>query len=171
MHCRFSGTVLVFLAMTLPIAPLHGQQRCPGCKTGEDTVRHTRVLPAIGLHVGVPQKASAALGIVIGETWQQNGRDHSRNIALFGEPGLSAGRASIAYVNHGSFGSGFGIAASALRTWKEPWTVKPNMTYVGGDVLIWPIVFVGPRIGVFRSVGGDATTKKWFVSFDIGIGL
>jgi hypothetical protein len=45
------------------------------------------------------------------------------------------------------------------------------MTYAGGDILLWPIVFMGPRIGFFRRIAGDATSKKWFVSFDFGIGL
>ena len=58
-----------------------------------------------------------------------------------------------------------------LRTWKEPWMTKPNVTYAGGDILLWPIVFIGPRVGVFRRVAGDATAKKWFVSLDLGIGL
>jgi len=139
---------------------------------GEDTIPRGHILPALGLHVGTPQKASLALGVVLGEDWQKNGRDHSRNVALFAEPGLSAGRASLAYVDHGygAFGSGFGIAATVLRTWKEPWGVEKNMSYVGADFILWPILFMGPRIGVFRSVGNSALSDKWFVSFDFGIG-
>jgi hypothetical protein len=110
---------------------------------------------------------------VVGEDWQQNGHDHSRNVALFAEPGLSAGRASVAYVSHGfgSFGSGYGIIATALRTWRDPWVAKDNATYVGGEVLIWPIVFVGPRMGVFRRTTGNTSNGRWFVSLDLGIGL
>jgi hypothetical protein len=147
-------------------------QRCQAC-AGEDTVPRGHVLPGFGLRVGTPQKASVALGVVLGEDWQRDGRDHSRNIALFAEPGLSAGRASIAYVSHGygSFGSGLGIAGTVLRTWKDPWTVKDNVTYAGGELLIWPILLTGPRIGLFHSIGGTETSKRWFVSFDFGIGL
>ena len=143
-----------------------------GCVT-KDTVRRAHVLPALGLHVGTPQKASLALGVVLGEDWQENGRDHSRNVALFAEPGLSAGRASLAYVRHGygSFGSGFGIAATLLRTWKDPWTVSSNMSFVGLEALVWPVVFVGPRIGVFHSVSGTPTPNRWFVGVDFGFGV
>jgi hypothetical protein len=139
---------------------------------GDDTTRRAHVLPALGIHVGTPQKASVALGVVLGEDWQTNGHDHSRNVALFAEPGLSAGRASLAYVDHGygTFGSGFGVAATVLRTWKDPWTVKPNVTYVGADLILWPIVFMGPRIGLFRSIASPDISKKWFVSLDFGIG-
>jgi hypothetical protein len=155
------GAALLFVA-----APSLRAQR------GEDTIPRTHVFPALGIHVGTPQKVSAALGVVVGEEWQKNGRDHSRNIALFAEPGLSAGRASLAYMDHGygGFGSGYGVAATFLRTWKEPWTVKPNQSYVGADLILWPVLFVGPRVGFFRRVSGPSSSDRWFVSFDVGIG-
>jgi hypothetical protein len=154
-----------------PRAPLSAQ-RCRTCAP-EDTTHRMHILPALGLHVGTPQKASLALGVVVGEDWQKDAHDHSRNIAIFAEPGLSGGRASVAYVDHGygSFGSGFGLAGTVLRTWKDPWTAKENVTYAGGEIIIWPILFVGPRLGVFRSVAGNPSSKKWFFSVDFGIGL
>jgi len=143
-------------------------QRAPN-----DTTTRFHVLPALGIQVGSPQKVSAALGIVAGEDFVRDGRDHSRNIALFAEPGLGGGRASLAYVSHGygSFGSGFGVAATVLRTWKEPWQLDANQTYVGGEVLLWPILFVGPRIGLLRNVSSVETSRHWFWSFSFGIGL
>ena len=140
----------------------------------EDTLPRGHVVPAFGIRAGTPQKASAAVGVLLGEEWQKNGREISRNVAIFLEPGLSAGRASVAYVDHGygAFGSGFGLAATVLRTWKDPWTVKPNVSYVGGEVILWPILFVGPRIGLLHSVSGPSSTdKRWLLSFDFGIGL
>jgi hypothetical protein len=146
-------------------------QRCATCTP--DSPRRIHLGPALGLHVGTPQKASAALGLLVGEEWREDFHDHARNIAVYAEPGLSAGRASIAYVDHGygNFGSGFAIAGTVMRTWKDPWTAAENMTYAGGEVVLWPIVFVGPRVGVFRSISGTPSSKKWFVSLDIGIGL
>jgi hypothetical protein len=142
-------------------------------RVSEDTVRWTHVLPALGLRVGTPQKASVALGVVLGEDWQENGRDHSRNVALFAEPGVSAGRASVAYVRHGygSFGSGVGLAATVLRTWNYPWAADSNMSFVGMEAILWPVVFIGPRIGVFHSVSGTPTPNRWLVSIDFGFGL
>jgi hypothetical protein len=138
-----------------------------------DSTTRFHVLPALGVHIGTPQRASAALGIVVGEDFVREGRDHSRNIALFAEPGLGAGRASLAYVSHGygSFGSGFGFAATALRTWQEPWQLEPNQTYVGGEVLFWPILFVGPRVGLLRNVSTVEMSRHWFWSLSFGIGL
>ena len=166
MMTRALRTMLAVVTFA-PVAPhaLYAQ-------SGEDTIPRTHVLPALGLHVGTPQKISVALGVVLGEDWQQAGHDHSRNVALFAEPGLGAGRVSLAYVDHGyaRFGSGYGVAATVLRTWKEPWNVRPSTTFVGGELLLWPIVFIGPRIGLFRSVSTGTNPDKWFVSFDFGIG-
>lgn len=169
MTSRCSAALLV-ATVCLSTPTVLRAQLCRGC-VGEDTVPRMHVIPAIGIHAGTPQKLSAAVGVGLGVEWQKDGRDHSRNIALFAEPGLSAGRASLAYVDNGRFGSGFGVAATVLRTWREPWTTKPNVTYAGGDVLLWPIVFMGPRIGAFRRIAGDPTSKKWFFSVDLGIGL
>ncbi len=163
--------VTAALALLVPFASL-AAQRCRGC-AAEDTVRRTHVSPAVGLHVGTPEKASLTLGVLLGEEWQQGGRDHSRNVALLAEPGFGAGRASVALFDHGygNFGSGFGVAGTILRTWKNPWTVPPNMTYAGGELILWPILFVGPRIGVFHRVGGTTMNYKWLVGLDFGIGL
>lgn len=156
------ATLLIASAMTA-----HAQ------RAREDTTMRFHVLPALGIQVGTPQKASAALGIVFGEDFVREGHDHSRNIAIFAEPGLGAGRASVAYVSHGygNFGSGFGLAATALRTWKEPWQLDANQTYVGGEVLLWPILFVGPRVGLLRNVSTVETSRHWFWTFSFGIGL
>ncbi|HEU4615316.1 MAG TPA: hypothetical protein VFS15_24650 [Kofleriaceae bacterium] len=166
-----STPMLVLVAAALATPAAAHAQRCRGCQ--QDTTAHMHIWPAVGVHAGIPQKASAALGVLVGADWQRNGRDHSRNVALFAEPGLAAGRASLAYVEggYGHFGSGFGVAATVLRTWKDPLTAKPNMSYVGGEVLLWPIVFIGPRVGLFHTVSGTQTNKKWFVALDLGIGL
>jgi hypothetical protein len=153
-----------------PTATLRAQA-CQGCS--QDTTARLHVAPALGLRFGEPQKASFAAGLLVGVDWQGTHHDHSRNGTIFLEPGLSAGRASIAYVDHGygSFGSGYGIAATLLRTWEDPWAAKENSTYVGGEVILWPIVFVGPRVGLFRSISGEAKSGKWLFSIDFGIGL
>ena len=165
--------VAALLAPFVPLAPLQAQ-RCRNC-VAEDTLPRAYVSPGYGLRVGAPQKASVALGVLLGEEWQSDGHDHSRNIALFAEPGLAAGRASLAYIDHGygSFGSGFGVAATVMRTWSDPWWAKQNITYAGGEVILWPIVLLGPRIGVFRAMGasGAGLAKRWLVTVDFGFGL
>lgn len=147
-------------------------QRCASC-AAPDSGAHTRLFPALGLHVGAPQKVSAALGVLVGHESHTGRRDRSQNVAVFVEPGLAAGRASAMYVANGfgSFGSGFGIGPSVLRTWDDPWQAKPNRTYVGGDLVLWPVVFIGPRIGLFHLTSGGSLEKRWLLTFDVGIGL
>src|SRR5471030_1792883 len=103
------AAAMAVVVMLAPLASL-GAQRCRGC-VPEDTLPKAHVLPGFGIRAGAPQKASVALGVVLGEDWQTNGHDHSRNVALFAEPGLSGGRASVEYIRHGygSFGSGFAL--------------------------------------------------------------
>ncbi|HEY4218010.1 MAG TPA: hypothetical protein VGM67_12785 [Gemmatimonadaceae bacterium] len=168
--------LVVIAALVMPLVPLATlrAQSCRGC-VEEDTVPRTHIVPGLGLRVGAPQKASVALGVVLGEDWQTHGHDRSRNVGVFAEPGLSAGRASIAYIDHGygNFGSGFGVAATVMRTWRDPWWAKENVTYAGGEITLWPILFLGPRVGVFRAMGtsGAGLAKRWLVTFDFGFGL
>jgi hypothetical protein len=147
-------------------ATTRAQNHCPSCMDSVSGQWH--VLPALGLRAGIPQKASAAVGIVAGKNYRERG--HTEDMALYIEPGLSAGRASLAYINgFGNMGSGFGIAATALRTWKDPINLLTNTTYAGAEVWVWPMFFSGPRIGVFRRITGPS--HGWFFTADFGFGL
>jgi hypothetical protein len=143
-----------------------GQNTCRSCVDSVSGQWH--MLPALGLRAGIPQKASVALGIAMGKNYREKG--HTEDLAVYVEPGLSAGRASIGYINgFGNMGSGFGFAATALRTWKDPINLKTNVTYAGAEVWVWPIFFSGPRIGLFRRVSGSS--HSWFLTADFGVGL
>lgn len=170
-HCLRLSSLAVALAV-LTAATLRGQE-CDRCNPpGDTTHARVRVVPAIGVRVGAPQKASIAVGVLTRAEWQQHGRDYSRNLAAFVEPGLSGARASVAYIQGiGNLGSGFGVAASVLRTWKEPWTLPDNGTYVGGELLVFPLFLVGPRVGLFKEVSGGRDMKRWFFTADFGFGL
>ena len=155
---------LLFSA-ALPAAA-RAQDRCPSCTDSVSGKWH--MLPALGLRAGIPQKASAAIGLVAGKNYQEKG--HTEDLALYVEPGLSAGRASFAYISgFGNMGSGFGIAGTALRTWKDPLNLPTNATYVGGEIWLWPLFFSGPRVGVFRRITGSS--PGWFLTADFGFGL
>jgi hypothetical protein len=143
-------------ALALVQRPVVAQGACTGC----DSTR-SHVFPALGLRVG---------GVVAGMEWKKYGSDRSRDVALFVEPGLGAGRLSAGYINGiGSMGSGYGFAVTALRSWSQPWSVPKNATYVGGELLILPLYLAGPRIGLFRNVstGGG----RWYFVADLGVGM
>src|SRR5450759_4947948 len=123
------------------------QDRCPSCIDSHTGDWH--MVPALGLRAGTPQKLSAALGLVTGKNYRETG--HTEDLTLYVEPGISAGRTTIGYLSgFGNMGTGFGLGATALRTWHTPWTLRTNSTYVGGEAWVWPIFFTGPRVGVFR---------------------
>ena len=162
---------LALCALSAFIATRAQGQRCRDC-VPEDTTRHTAIHPALGFRIGEPQQASVAVGILAGSRWQARGRDHARDAALFVEPGLSAGRVSLGYAAYGrGLGSGKAITATVLRTWRNPWGVDPNVTYAGGELFVWPLVFVGPRVGVFHSVSSGHTANRWLFSVDLGVGF
>ncbi len=136
-----------------------------------DSVSRIRVRPALGLRFGTPERASLALGIVTGTEWKTASHPTSPEVAMYVEPGWSGGRASLGLIKGiGNLGSGIGVAGTVLRTWNDPWGLRDNQTYVGGEVWAWPLFFVGPRLGIFRSVRGTAG-KGWFITGDFGFGL
>jgi hypothetical protein len=164
MNLRLLATLAVVVA-ALP-ATSRAQNHCPSCMDSVSGQWH--MLPALGLRAGIPQKVSAAVGIVAGKNYREKG--HTEDVAVYVEPGLSAGRASIGYISgYGNMGSGFGLAGTAMRTWKDPINLSTNATYVGGELWAWPMFFSGPRVGVFRRVNGGP--KGWFFTADFGFGL
>ena len=165
------GRVALYALSAAFIAQHAHAQRCRDC-VPEDTTRHAAFHPALGLRIGEPQQASVAVGLLAGSRWLSRGRERARDAALFVEPGLSAGRVSVGYAGYGrGMGSGAAITATALRTWRNPWGVKPNVTYLGGELFVWPLVFIGPRVGVFHSVSPGNAANRWLFSFDLGVGF
>jgi len=168
------SSLVLCAGLLLLVATAASAQQCAGCgKTTlpDSTAHRVRVLPGFGVRVGEPQKVSAALGIVAGAEWQEHGHDRARYVGLFGEPGIAASRASVAYIsNMGGLGSGYGVALTGLRTSSDPWVLRENSTYVGGELFVWPLFLTGPRIGLFRSVHG-AGPRSWFFTADFGFGL
>jgi hypothetical protein len=154
------------LACAALAATARAQNRCPSCVDSVSGEWH--VLPALGIRAGIPQKLSGAVGVVAGKNYRERG--HTEDVAVYVEPGLGAGRASLAYMNgFGNMGSGFGIAATALRTWRDPLNLKTNETFVGGELWAWPMFFSGPRVGLFRKITG--TSRGWYLTADFGFGL
>ena len=103
-----------------------------------------------GLHIGAPQKVSLALGV---GRWRESTNGSYDGLI---EPGLGAGRASVGYLrSRGNLASGLAVRASALRTWRDPWSVEPNRTFVGleGSAHMF---FFNVRGGAFRRVTAAA---------------
>ena len=116
------------MAATLLIPRWAWGQQCVGCEAAADSAeRHTLILPALGLRFGVPEKLSGAIGLVAGFDWRtSNGHLHTRDFALFAEPGVGASRASLVYMDARNFGSGLGVGVTVLRTMDDTWTQGHN---------------------------------------------
>ena len=166
MRSHMSRLLLAAFLIVAAGSSAGAQNRCPSCLDSVSGQWH--MLPALGLRAGAPQKVSAALGIVAGKNFREKG--HTEDFAIYVEPGLAAGRASVAYINgFGNMGSGWGIAGSAMRTWKDPLYLPTNATYVGAEIWVWPLFFSGPRVGAFRKITGNSL--GWFFTADFGFGL
>ena len=130
--------MLVLLFATVVTPPLRAQTSSP--------VAQTRIGPAFGLHVGAPQKVSLALGA---GRWRESGDNYDVVFGLV-EPGLGAGRVSVGYLrSRGNLNTGLGVRASALRTWRDPWSVEPNRTFLGVEGSAH-VFFFNVRAGAFR---------------------
>jgi hypothetical protein len=157
---------LLAIATMLFASSARAQNVCPSCL--DSIAGQWHMLPAVGLRAGTPQKVSAALGLVTGRNYRERGS--SEDVAVYVEPGLSAGRATLAFLSgFGNMGTGFGVGGTVMRTWRDPWTVPANTTLVGGELWAWPVFFTGPRVGLFREVTG--TSHRWFLTADFGFGL
>jgi hypothetical protein len=160
------GWMLMVAAGVVCATSAGAQGGCPSCV--DSVTGEWHMLPAAGLRAGIPQKISAALGIVAGKNYREQGR--TEDATVYVEPGVSAGRATVGYLTgFGNMGAGLGVGATAMRTWKTPWLVHTNQTYVGGEAWLWPIFFSGPRVGLFREMTG--TKHGWFFTADFGFGL
>jgi hypothetical protein len=160
-----SRTLFIGIAAGVVCAATAGaQERCPSCM--DSVTGRWHMLPALGLRAGIPQKLSAAIGIVTGK----NSRSHTDDLTIYVEPGLAAGRATIGYLNaFGNMGSGVGVGATVLRTWKDPINLSTNETFAGGELWVWPLFFAGPRVGLFRQMTGNR--HGWYFTADFGFGL
>jgi len=121
--------------------------------------------PVFGVHVGGPVRASAAVGVWLGEDPRH---DDASGALVLVEPGLRAGRLSLgyAYALRGGFGQYVTGRATALRTWRMNGGPRD---YLGAEVQVLPLLAVGPRLGVFVPV--DKGPKRVLWMLDVGVGL
>jgi hypothetical protein len=123
--------------------------------------------PVIGLHAGGPIRASAVVGVWVGENPRH---DDASGALLLVEPGLRGGRVSIgyAYALRGGFGSFVTARATALRTWRA---VGGPRDYAGAEVQVLPILAVGPRLGAFVPIDHGPRPRRVLWMLDVGLGL
>ena len=150
---RSSHPVITILALLLP-ATLVAQPRGSTLYSGS----------AGGLHVGTPAIVSASVG-AFREISESSRTGRRQSVFAVVEPGVKAGRISAGFGDsYGTLGTGWTIRASALRVWRGD-----VGNYLGAEVAAIALGF-GPRVGVFRQVGGGGAASMR-VTADFAFGL
>ena len=82
------------------------------------------------------------------------------------EPGIHAGRASLAVAHWLRFEGGAVLRATALRFWSG----TPRRTYVGGEAQwVISVLPIGIRVGAFRPTGDTAGPRKTLWLADLSV--
>lgn len=154
---RRRAEILLLLALCAPAA--HAQETPEEPKTG--------VSPAIGVHYGLPLRASISVGLLI---------DRSKNLndgtIIMLEQGLQGTEISAGYFRMFSFfGTGFSLRGAVVRTGNDPWNASPKTTYVGGEAHAMFALGVGGRVGFLRRASrSENDPHDSLLSFGVSIG-
>jgi len=82
------------------------------------------------------------------------------------EPGIHAGRASVAVAHWLRFEGGAVLRATALRFWSG----SPKRTYLGGEAQwVISVLPIGIRVGAFRPTGDTAGPRKTLWLADLSV--
>ena len=136
-------------------------------QTSEPTaapVSHFRILP--GLRLCGPEIVSASATAAFRETPGWKGGEFW--IAKL-EAGLAGGRVAFGRAFTSDVGLGAEANAFVLRTWGNPWGVRPNGTYAGLEVSLILLARVSAGV-MYRSNNGSGGSR-WAATWGLGIGL
>lgn len=169
-HCRLgpvaaaallaaaAAALLAAATAALPSRPLIAQ-------SAEAEPNRLGFAPVVGVRVGVPQQLSLTVGAGHWRYRADGDRIHIAFVAV--EPGLGAGRISVGYFRgHGNLLAGAAVRASALRTWRDPWSVAPNRTYVGLEASGHAIF--SARVGLFHRAS-SGSGRPLLLTWDLGL--
>jgi hypothetical protein len=82
------------------------------------------------------------------------------------EPGIHAGRASLAFAHWRGFQGGAVLRATALRFWSG----SPRRSYLGGEAqYVISVLPIGIRVGAFRPTGDTAGPRKTLWLADLSV--
>ena len=112
----------------------------------------SRLLPHVGLHVGTPQRASVALGVLRVVRQGSDGSSAS-GVRLVVEPGLRAGKIRFGYAVTGPFAIGYSFEGAVLREWGCDGNSELPRTLYGLEVHV-SAAFVDLGLGAYVGVGG-----------------
>lgn len=121
--------------------------------------------PHLGLHVGVPQGASVAVGALRVLARAPDFTSES-GLRIVLEPGLRAGRVRAGYARTGSFAIGYALEAAVLREWGRDGVRELPRTSLGMEVH-GSALFMNAGVGFYAPRGGGAGR----MTFSVGLVL
>jgi hypothetical protein len=142
-----------------------------GPAAGQDSVPLPRFEPRpavrafAGVHVlGVP-RAAVGVGLGVGNVGYHG---DFGGWALIVEAGIGGGQVGLAHVMVGPFG-GARLQLSVLRSWDDPRLVEEDQTFAGLEAQL-TFLAIGPRVGVFKRLAGDADGDSLVFSLGLAMG-
>ena len=136
---------LVLPALLVVLLPL-----CAAAQSSADTTQFVRISPAIGVHYGVPLKASLAAGGLFDFRGSRND-----GVIVLAEPGQGGFEVSAGYFSTRRFGQGYSVRLAGIRTGEKPWGTSTQTTYLGAEAHWMLLIGVGGRAGWFRRVSAN----------------
>ena len=115
--------------------------------------------PHLGVHVGVPQTASVAFGLMR-PVWRAGDFTSLGGPRLVLEPGIRAGKLRLGYARTGAFAIGYAVEASLLREWGRRGAADLPSTGYGVE-LHGSMMFIDVGVGLYR---WPTTTSRFTVS-------
>jgi len=119
-----------------------------------------------GVHVfGIPR---AALGLWLGLGTVGLHGDFA-GWAVILEGGLGGGQIGFGRVAASPFG-GARLQVSVLRSWKDPRLVEEDQTFLGLEAQL-TLIAIGPRVGLFKRLTGQAEGDSFVFSLGLAAGF
>jgi hypothetical protein len=118
-----------------------------------DTTQFVRISPAIGVHYGIPLKASLAAGGLFDFRGSRND-----GVIVMAEPGQGGFELSAGYFRTQRFGQGYSLRLAGIRTGDKPWNTSVQTTYLGVEAQWMVLIGVGGRLGWFRRVSANGAS-------------
>jgi hypothetical protein len=115
-----------------------------------DTTQFVRISPAIGVHYGMPLKASLAAGGLFDFRGSRND-----GVIVMAEPGQGGFELSAGYFRTQRFGQGYSLRLAGIRTGEKPWGTSVQTTYLGAEAHWMFLIGFGGRAGWFRRISAN----------------
>ena len=134
------------------------------------------ILPITSIEWGEPDRWSFTARYIHMFGHTKNKEVWKNNLGISISPGWSGGRAGIDYIGiyspknmSGEFALFTQFRGVLLRTWGNPLTATPDVTYAGAEVKFCISFLLDLGAGYYYPISGN--NKEPFIGFHIGVGI